>query len=70
MRPRTREHAWPARVWENEDRDRWRRATLREKGDTLIDLLGLVDAIGRFPERSTRFPGFPRRATRPLDGEA
>lgn len=52
-----------------EDRERWRNATPLEKGAALVDLLGLVDAIGRFPEPRRRFPGFPRtRALRPREG--
>lgn len=50
---------WPEVADEAEERERWRRASPREKGDALIDLLGLVDAIGRYPEPRTRWPGFP-----------
>jgi hypothetical protein len=46
---------------ENEERERWRRACPRDEGEALIDLLGLVDAIGRYPEPTTRWSGFPRR---------
>jgi hypothetical protein len=35
---------------------------MREKGDALIDLLALVDAIGRYPEPRTRWPGFPSKS--------
>jgi hypothetical protein len=52
-----------------EDCERWRNATPHEKGMALVDLLGLVDAIGRFPEPRRRWPGFPPpRALRSRDG--
>jgi hypothetical protein len=52
-----------------EDRARWRNATPQEKGAALVDLLGLVDAIGRFPEPGRHWPGFPpSRAIRSRDG--
>lgn len=53
---------WREPIEEAEDRERWRNASAREKVEALIDLLGLVDAIGRFPERRTRWPGFPKPA--------
>lgn len=56
-----RPYRWTEVVGEDEERERWRRASLREKGEALIDLLGLVDAIGRYPEPSARWPGFRTR---------
>jgi hypothetical protein len=56
-----RPNGWRDVADENEEREHWRRASPRDKGEALIDLLGLVDAIGRYPEPTTRWPGFPRR---------
>ncbi|MGH2584831.1 MAG: hypothetical protein ACRDJE_07960 [Dehalococcoidia bacterium] len=38
---------------------RWRAATLEERGAALADLLDLVDAIGNYPPKRDMFPGFP-----------
>ncbi len=64
-----RTYAWTEITGDDDERERWRRASLREKGEALIDLLGLVDAIGRYPEPTARWPGFPkRRPARPRGG--
>lgn len=38
---------------------RWRNATLEERGQALAELLDLIDAIGNFPPKREMFPGFP-----------
>jgi hypothetical protein len=45
---------------DDDDINRWRQASLEEKGQALAGLLKLVDAIGNYPPKRTRFPGFPR----------
>ncbi|MGE0544387.1 MAG: hypothetical protein AB7R89_29855 [Dehalococcoidia bacterium] len=40
--------------------NRWRHATLEERGRALSDLLDLIDAIGHFPPKREMFPGFPQ----------
>ena len=47
---------------DDEDIERWRRASLEEKGQAMSGLLKLVDAIGNFPPKQTCFPGFPQIA--------
>jgi hypothetical protein len=36
----------------------WRRASSRQRGQILLELLELVDAMGRYPEKSSMFPGW------------
>lgn len=45
---------------DDEDIERWRHATMEEKGQALYSLLRLVDAMGQFPPKTTQFPGWKR----------
>lgn len=45
---------------DEEDIEFWRNATDEIRGRTLYNLLKMVDAIGRYPEKEERFPGFGR----------
>lgn len=47
---------------DDEDLDRWKNASPREKGEALRGLLRFVDKVGRYPPKHERFPGFPRSA--------
>lgn len=47
---------------DDDDIERWRQASLEQKGQAMAGLLKLVDAVGNFPPKQTRFPGFPRIA--------
>ena len=48
-----------------EDIEYWRAASDETRGQTLYQLLMLVNAIGRYPEKTEELPGFPRRS-RPI----
>jgi hypothetical protein len=39
---------------------RWRKASREERARALADLLDLVEAMGRFPPKRDRFPGWKR----------
>lgn len=45
---------------EQEDLERWRHATMQEKGEAFLALQRFVDKVGNFPVPETEFPGFPR----------
>ena len=47
-----------AKINEQERIERWRRATMKEKGEALADLLDLVDGTGRNIPQGSMFPGF------------
>ena len=50
---------------EEDDRERWRHATLEEKGRIFAELQDFVDAVGNYPPKRTMFPGWKniRRGT-------
>lgn len=47
------------------DIEYWRAASKETRGQTLYQLLMLVNAIGKYPEKTDVFPGFPKRARPP-----
>lgn len=48
-----------SRQQHEEDLVYWRTASDKQRGQTLYQLLMLVHAIGRYPEKTEMFPGFP-----------
>ena len=48
--------------------ERWRHATLEERGAALSDLLDLIDSIGHYPPKGDMFPGFPRKPAHGASG--
>ncbi len=51
--------------YNEQDIEYWRTASDETRGQTLYQLLMLVNAIGKYPEKTEEFPGFPKRS-RPL----
>ncbi|MBI3979297.1 MAG: hypothetical protein HY331_14030 [Chloroflexi bacterium] len=51
-----------SRQHDAEDIEYWQRASDETRGRTLYGLLKMVDAIGHYPEKAERFPGFPKRS--------
>ena len=53
----------PSRKHDEEDIEYWRNATDDMRGRTLYGLLKTVNAMGIYPEKTDRFPGFPKAKT-------
>jgi hypothetical protein len=53
---------------EQDDRERWRHASMEERSRALKELLDFVDAVGNEPPKRTMFPGWKNiRQPRPED---
>ncbi len=50
----------PSLKRDEEDIEFWRNASDELRGRTLYSLLRMVNAIGNYPEKTDRFPGFPK----------